>query len=350
MNFWSAQNRHAGFELHARGGMLRNVRFRLPNGQDVRPLYEAPWLSEDLASPTGSVVDYLGSEFVCLPFGTNYPPKSTAHARWRNALADADSGEKDLSSADEPLHGFTSSDKWRLESRGEDWIAISLDYPPESPVQKVTRTIACDPKNAALNFSVDIQARRRFRRPFGVHPNFRFPQTPGALELRPGRFETGIVHPALASTATSSAEPGAFFAALNAVPAAGNRHLDLSRLPLPHKSEEIVMLCGIADGVELINHELDISCALTWNTALLPNAQLWISNGGRAEAPWNNRNMCIGVEPMASAFDLGINASLADNPVAALGFPTSIEISPDHPAHFEYKLSVAPGTHPAARF
>ena len=30
----------------------------------------------------------------------------------------------------------------------------------------------------------------------------------------------------------------------------------------------------------------------------------WQSNGGRDYFPWNGRNYCVGIEPIASAFDL----------------------------------------------
>jgi hypothetical protein len=45
--------------------------------------------------------------------------------------------------------------------------------------------------------------------------------------------------------------------------------------------------------------------SLDWNASELPDALLWISNGGRTHEPWSGRHFAVGVEPANSFFDLG---------------------------------------------
>lgn len=41
---------------------------------------------------------------------------------------------------------------------------------------------------------------------------------------------------------------------------------------------------------------------------------LWISNRGRKGLPWGGTNLCLGVEPITSAFDFGQGVSANENP------------------------------------
>jgi len=219
-------------------------------------------------------------------------------------------------------------------------ISIGIDYPESSPIANVVRTVVAQESEAALAFDVQITARRPFRGPFGVHPNFSLVGAAGTVRVRPGRFATGMVHPSLGGVATTRAAPGASFTSIESVPAREGPPIDLSHLPLLGRTEEIVMLCGINGGVVLDYIAENVSCTISWDYALLPCAMLWVSNSGRNEAPWNSRNMCLGVEPLASAFDLGETASLNPNPISELGFPTVIEVTPDRDFSFSYKVSV----------
>lgn len=337
--FWSVKNARVAFDVHAQGGMLRNVRFFLPDGRALTPFYDAPW-RQDIPAPvsTHSVIDYLGSEFVCLPFGGDYPPESTKVPAWRMALEDDDvAGTKPPGE----VHGHSAASNWHLVALTENSLSIGIDYPESSPIAKVVRTVAADEGETALSFEVSIVARRRFTGPFGVHPNFALSGDPGTLRIRPGRFARGLVHPALGVAATTGALPGAEFASIEGVPAYEGPSLDLSRLPMAGKTEEIVMLCGVEGGIVLDNLAERLSYTVNWNADLLPCAMLWVSNAGRSGAPWNSRNMCLGVEPLASAFDLGLVASRNSNPISEMGYATEIEVMPGRDYVFNYKISVA---------
>ena len=71
----------------------------------------------------------------------------------------------------------------------------------------------------------------------------------------------------------------------------------------------------------------------------LPSLLLWMSNRGRKYDPWNGRNLCLGVEPIASAFDLGTPASVAPNPIAAAGVATALTLDPATPVTVGFRLS-----------
>jgi hypothetical protein len=77
--------------------------------------------------------------------------------------------------------------------------------------------------------------------------------------------------------------------------------------------------------------------SLDWNANELPDALLWISNGGRTHEPWSGRHFAVGVEPANSFFDLSrvvippANHPLADR--SGLIFQTGM------PQTITYRLS-----------
>ncbi len=337
---WSVKTSNVAFDIYAEGGMLRNVRFFLPDGRLLTPFYDAPWLQDGSAvAKTHSVLDHLGSEFVCLPFGGDYPAESTRVPAWRKALEKNQLGANDRQMSGD-VHGHSAASHWHLVALTNNSVSIGIDYPETSPIAKVVRTVVAPGDEAALAFEVRIIARRPFKGPFGVHPNFALAGAPGTLKVRPGPFSMGMVHPSLDIAAITCGAPGAQFSSIQSVPAREGPPIDLSRLPLPGKTEEIVMLCGIDGAIALDNHVEKVSYTVSWDAALLPCAMLWVSNGGRSDSPWNGRNMCLGVEPIASAFDLGETASQNPNPISESGFSTDIEVTPERDFVFAYKVSV----------
>ena len=138
----------------------------------------------------------------------------------------------------------------------------------------------------------------------------------------------------------SRAKPGATFESLGRVPMADGSEAAFDRLPFVHDTEEILQLCG-SDGTVVINDdESGARYRMTWDSSVLPSLLLWVSNRGRVAAPWSSRNLCLGVEPVAAAFDLGSPGSLALNPVNARGVPTAIELDPAVPISFGYRFEM----------
>jgi len=90
--------------------------------------------------------------------------------------------------------------------------------------------------------------------------------------------------------------------------------------------------------VRLVDLHDQVAWHLNWNTERLPSCLLWMSNRGRTFPPWNGRNLCVGVEPVASAFDLGSVIASTDNPIARAGVATTITVEPDIALALGYRL------------
>ena len=94
--------------------------------------------------------------------------------------------------------------------------------------------------------------------------------------------------------------------------------------------EEIVLVANPEEGrVSLDNTEGGYRVTLEWDHTVLRHLLVWMSNRGRPFAPWGGTNVCLGVEPVTAAFDLGESVSAADNPLDAEGIPTVVALSPE---------------------
>ena len=342
---WHLEWAYGALDVHARGGMLGGARLKVGPEQWIHPLYEAPWIGEGLACEP-ALLDHLRSEFVCIPFGGGYAPDAVGDA-WRPSMTaagpdDPDQADDEGKRTDDALpHGDCCVADWTLVRQTATGITIAVDYPESSPIARLTRSVQCDPASAAIEFSLTVESRRAARRPVGLHPNIALPALAGALRIEPGAFQFGMVHPAGPETGMSRAAPGGVFEQLASVPLAVGGDVRFDRLPFAYNTEEIVQLCGADGTVSLFNDEDKTVYRLTWDASVLPSLLLWMSNRGRVAAPWNSRNLCLGVEPVASAFDLGTGAALAANPINQRGVATAITLDPAKPTTIRYRLSAA---------
>jgi hypothetical protein len=67
--------------------------------------------------------------------------------------------------------------------------------------------------------------------------------------------------------------------------------------------------------------------------AVLPATVFWMSNRGRHGAPWNGRNLCLGLEDVCGYFAAGLAPSAKANPVSRMGIPTTISLSKRRDTH-----------------
>ncbi|KVZ01697.1 hypothetical protein [Burkholderia ubonensis] len=340
---WHLEWAHGAFDVHAQGGMLGGVAF-VVGDRIVRPFYEPPWLDEPAPRPDG-LLGVMRSEFACVPFGVPYadagPSVDGLADGWRDAVATPVAAhDAPLDPSDDLQHGYGCIGQWTCVRRGALDIEIALDYPAGSPIARLTRTIRADPHRPALDVVLRIDARAGARRPIGLHPNLALPALAGAFRIEPDAFRFGVVHPGGPEPGVSLGRPGATFETLDRVPLADGGHRAFDRLPFADATEEIVQLCGIDGGVTLHDEVAGTACRLTWDAAALPSLLLWISNRGRTHAPWNGRNLCVGVEPVASAFELGCAASLAPNPINARGVATAVTLDPARPLEIAYRFDV----------
>jgi hypothetical protein len=94
--------------------------------------------------------------------------------------------------------------------------------------------------------------------------------------------------------------------------------------------------------ITLINDEERTAYRLTWDSSILPSLLIWVSNRGRSAAPWNGRNVCVGIEPLVGAFDLGSAAGIASNPINNRGVATALKLDPARPTTIDYRFELVP--------
>ncbi|MGG1948947.1 hypothetical protein AB1286_32635 [Trinickia sp. NRRL B-1857] len=336
---WHLEWHHGSLAVYATGGMLGNVEFKHA-GRLVRPFYEVPWLADAEAAGAQGLVAHMRSEFPCVPFGVPYRANQVDEA-WHAALTtSAAQYDPAMDASDDLLHGYGAIGEWTLVSQSASEIRIAIDYPTSSAISRLTRVIRADLAAPAIDFELHIEARRTSARPLGLHPNIALPSLTGALRIDPGAFAFGMVHPGGPEPGVSRARAGAQFSRLDNVPLGAGGHAAFDRLPLADDTEEILQLCGMDGSVTMIDEVADVAYRLTWDAAVLPSLLLWISNRGRRYAPWNGRNLCVGVEPIAGAFELGCQASLAANPINAQGVATAVTLDPEAPVTLAYRFEV----------
>lgn len=319
---------HGMAAVQALGGMLGPVTFLLPDGRPVSPLHVAPWFDDPERDAQPAILRELRGEWPCIPFGTDAP--RALPLGWS---ADGESFE----GAGVP-HGHASNTEWRFTNVGPMSVELVCDYPETHPVRRLTRTIKPDPNAPALDITLTVETRRPCRLPIGLHPTFRLPLD-SSVRLMPPVFREGRVFPLDVEPGQGLLQPGTTFSTLGAVRRRDGGNLSLTDLPLEENAEELVQLCGVTGGFQLCHRE-GWSVTLDWDTGHFPSLLLWISNRGRAYAPWNGRHVALGVEPVCAAFDLGPAISTMPNPISAHGIATAHDFHPDRPFTTHYRIGV----------
>ena len=323
--------------LNAAAATLYPLTFEIESGEgktkSFSPFYRPSWTKTDV--PEGpDLLRYIKGEWPCVPFGTNYPVE-VLPPEWRPMTADI---EADF--ADETIlpHGYGANAVWDLSQTGLTASAV-IKYPDAGPIERIRRSITPHAFLPEVEIALEIEARRRHRTPIGFHPTFHSgPDVP--LQIIPSAFEVGMVHPTVVEKDVSKLEPSSLFASLSSVLTKDGKAIDLSHHPLSLVTEEIVMLLGLRDGIDIVYPDRSVRLRLRWNHTKLPHALIWISNGGRSAPPWNSRNICLGIEPIIAAYDLGPFVSAWENPLARIGYPTAAELSPITPWQTHMTISV----------
>ncbi len=110
---------------------------------------------------------------------------------------------------------------------------------------------------------------------------------------------------------------------------------DLHEYPSAHAVEDFVILVEARDRnlgwtVLMRNAEDDMLVVLK-DPRILPVTMMWVSNGGRDFGPWNGRHRgVLGIEDGIAAGALGLRYSMEDNPLRAMGVPTTLDLGPRH--------------------
>ena len=293
-------------------------------GRLVQPFYQAPW--DDF--PSDPLLAHLRGDFACVPFGIGpssmdgYPPP------W-DELESAQSAH---------AHGYPANNVWEPVTVAPDWAELLLELPEPEPVESIRRTIRC--VQPWVFIEDEFTVRRDVSLPLGLHPMFRLPSEVGGARLRLPGCQTLATLP-VPTDARSVLLPATEFEGAARAPLRDGGVLDLTSLPLPMATEELVLLVEVAEPrVALENLVEGYRIVLEWESDHLSHCLLWISNRGRAFPPWDGRNLCLGVEPVTSAFDLGTQISTAANPLAARGIRTAValESGKTHVLRHRFKL------------
>jgi hypothetical protein len=319
MQRWTLKWAHGEATAQSLGGMLAPVRFELGGGRTVSPLYVAPW-GDDERWP--GLLRALRGEWPCLPFGMVRAP---------DALP---SGFETRNATDVWDHGYGANHMWRRVEQTAHRLSLRIDYPSEGEIESLERTIEADPDAPALIVSVTVHARRDVVLPFALHPTFAIPDE--GIEVLACPHEAIHSYPVPQEPGVSRILPNRSFASLKAIPTATGL-MDATRLPLPENTEELLQMAGCRPPFVLRYTAQQADVLLDWNPEDLPDALLWISNGGRAYEPWSGRNFALGVEPAQSFFDLGrVAMPPADHPLAAR---KGLAFSAGVPRTISYRLS-----------
>lgn len=296
--------------------MLAECRFDLGN-VSFSPFAKAPWMGSVTDQAISGHLRELGGDFVCLPFGIGRQMPN-APADWAPLLRRAETG---------PIHGPVADEDWTVLSASDTAITLTLDYPETSPALRVERDIVARTSGPAIDFAFRIFARRNATISTGLHPILRLPDLPGRMHLS-GDFDFGMVHPGYG---------GQVFDKLDSVPGPMGT-VDLSRVPLHPRADLNVQLCGMRGPMRAIYPDDRAGVEIDWDRSLLPSVQIWHTDGGIKPAPWHGTYRGIGVEPVASAFDLGAEVSCSPNPINARGVATHIQIDPAAPVTIRHSI------------
>ena len=325
--------KHGVVSIDALGGMIGPTLFILPDGRAVSPFHIAPWWDEPKTVDVGRMISGLRGEWPCVPFG--YPAPSDEYPdAWPSYL-------EEIAVVDDE-HGYSSNSDWSFVDDGcEDRISLAIDYPTEHAVERLERVVQPDPNAAALDISLTIHMRRESCEPIALHGCFRLPRTVGRLILEPGNFKTGRTFPATVEPKAPIFAADQIFNSLKSVPSREGHIVDASALPFANAGEDLLQLDGINGQFAFANLDENFRLNFEWDHSVLPSALLWYSNRGTSEPPWNNRNMCIGIEPICSPFGLSPDLARADNPISVAGIATCVPLSPKSPLTIHYRIGVS---------
>lgn len=326
---WPLRWSHGHGEVQALGGMLGPVHFNIGPGHLVQPFAVFPWADEEAPSKEQALTGLLArgrGDWPCVPFGISPGPVAMA---W-----------------DHPIHGESAHASWTRvdDAHDEGHIKLRFDHEHTSPINYLERDITCVQGQPEIRCRLTIHARRDGQLPLGLHPVLKMPAAPGALHLIPGPFQFARSYPTQVELGADLLQSDLQFQDLTTVPTRQGHNINLLDFPLSEKTESLVQLCGVDGYMTAINFEENYAFELHWDAQTLPSCVLWISNGGRQSWPWSGRHFALGIEPVCAYFDLGVQASVNDNPIAAQGIPTSIKLERQKPLVIDYLMRLRTST------
>lgn len=314
-----------------RGGHLAPVIFDRKKRR-IMPFGSAPpWSDEQIDASFPPVLRVMRGDFFCMPFGGN---------------------EKTFKGERHLPHGETANGLWKLKAfrklDGESCLHLTMRTSVRAG--KVDKFISLRDGHPAV-YLRHVVSGMSGPMSLGHHPILRFPNKPGSglISMSPFKLGQVFIRPteSPANKGYSALLPGATFKTLNKVPTVFGDFADLGRYPARRGYEDIVMMIS------------DPTLPFTWTAVSFPQQRFlwlalkdprvlrqtlfWISNGGRHYPPWNGRHVnAMGLEETTSYFHTGIAESVAANPIADAGIPTTLLLNRNRPLTVNYIMAAFP--------
>lgn len=329
MNTLRLEWSHGKALLQSLGAMLAPVDYTLSDGRVVSPLHKPPWANEPPHNDIPPILQALRGEWPCVPFGA--ADVSAVNDRWR---------VKDANSENDP-HGYAANAHWQLQRPNDAALKATINYPSHSAIESLERDIQGVDGKSELALKLTIHPRRDTRLPIGLHPVFRLPEKVHDVQLIPDQLDSVWTYPADTGGPTLFA-PDRQCDLLTKIPGAQGTDIDASHLPFTGNNENLLLLTGTQGRFDLLYRSEGFRVVLQWNAEHFPSVLLWISNRGRQNAPWSERHLALGVEPICAAFDFGTDMSNSENPLSQQGTNTTLALRAGEPWQTHYSISVEP--------
>jgi hypothetical protein len=321
---WVIGNKSVRLAVTRRGGHMAPVTFYRDTRRPVRPYYVSPWQGEGL-SIDEPVLRPLRGDFFCLPFGGNVR---------------AYRGEQHV------CHGETATGRWKLAGagRGEGVTWIALKMKTKVRLGEVTKTLSLV-RGQNVVYVRHVLEGFSGAMPLGHHATLAMPEQEGAVRVATSGIKFGMTCPVLFSDPAAGEYQSL---------AIGERFTRLTEVPLLWKDPPAADLTafparrGFCDLLAVFNKPgkrawtTAVNSAERWmwfslkDPAVLPATAMWISNHGRHGAPWNGRNVCLGLEDVCGYFAEGLGASARANLLTNAGVPTTVRLSRRQPTAVNY--------------
>ena len=313
---------HGDVTVRAIGGMIAPVHFDLGNGHGISPLHVAPWANAP-GNELSPLMAGLRGEWPCLPFGPARVPANLPPGWCARCLDDCWD------------HGYCANHIWDLVESSGTALSMAIDLPASDSVARLERTIRPDADSPSIEVELVIHPRRDAVIPFALHPTFLV--SPDGVELVGGGYSSVHTYPMQAEPGISRLLPDHTAHSLKELSVETGGTLDVTRLPLPFKTEELLQVTNCKPPFILRYPVQHAEILLNWDTANLPDALLWISNGGRSHAPWSGTHYALGIEPNNSCFDLSrVATPPGEHPLAKR---IGLHLLAGVPLHITYQLS-----------
>lgn len=319
MKIYQVQSDAVSLGVTEVGGHLSDVTFRFRDGRNVSPMHTAPWHDEPLPADTPPMMRMLRGDFFCAPFGAS-----------------------DVIGGD--LHGPSANGHWSLTASEPDRIVVALDatilgatltkhvslHPGQTMVYERHTFTGGDGRIPVAHHAM-LRAGHKLKLGFAPH---RFAGTPPEAVEVPPAGRSLLAYPQE-------------FTDLTSAEAADGRKVDLTTYPTEHGYEDVWMLSSEPNRPFAWTAATSAEEGWVWfslkNPHVLPSTVVWMSNGGRNDAPWSGRHdRVIGLEEGCTYFGQGHAASIAPNPIADRGIATAVTLRPDAPLAISYAFGLAP--------